>query len=160
MRLSELLRPEAVLLGVQGLDKWRVIGQLTDLLVAAGRLPQDKREAVLDALLARERSMSTGMENGVAIPHCSMEEIDDTLVSLGISAGGVDFESIDGRPTHLVLLLVTPKNKTKVHIRTLAEIAKLLNDAGFRDRLIGAASADAVLALIRQREADDRLGTA
>jgi len=157
MRLSELLRRETVHLEVKDLDKWKVIERLTDLLVSAGRLDPVKRQAVLDALLARERSMSTGMENGIAIPHCSMDDIEDTLVALGVSREGIDFESIDGRPTHLVLLLVTPKNKTKVHIRTLAEIAKLLNDARFRDSLIAAASADQVLEFVRKRESDERL---
>lgn len=156
MRLSELLHREAVLLGVKGLDKWQVIERLTDLLVTSGRLPEAKRRAVLDALLARERSMSTGMENGIAIPHCSLEEIDDTQVTLGVSQDGLDFESIDGKPTHLILLLVTPKNRTKVHIRTLAEIAKLLNDSGFRDRLVRADSSDHVLELVREREAQER----
>lgn len=158
MRLSELLRTEAVLLEVRDLDKWQLIEQLTDLLVQAERLPAEKRDAVLKALLQRERSMSTGMENGVAIPHCSMEEVDDTLVTLGISREGIDFESIDGRPTHIVLLLVTPKNKTKVHIRTLAEIAKLLNDRGFRESLIAAGGRDEVLALIRKRESEEGMG--
>ena len=157
MRLSELLHGESVLLGVHDLDKWHVIERLTDLLVAAGRLPESKRPAVLEALLQRERSMSTGMENGVAIPHCSMEEVDDTLVALGISREGVEFESIDAKPTHLILLLVTPKNKTKVHIRTLAEIAKLLNDSRFRDRLVAAATNEDVLGLVRQREAEERV---
>lgn len=156
MRLSELLRREAVTLEIKDLDKWRVIEHLTDLLVSSGRLAPTKRQAVLDALLARERSMSTGMENGIAIPHCSMEEIDDTLVTLGVAQGGIDFESIDGRPTNLILLLVTPKNKTKIHIRTLAEIAKLLNDARFRDALVAATSSDQVLELVRRRESEER----
>lgn len=156
MRLSELLRPEAILLDLRDLDKWQVIERLTDLLVGSGLLPAEKRTPVQDALLARERSMSTGMENGIAIPHCSLDALDDTLVTLGISQSGIDFESIDGKPTHLVLLLVTPKNKTKVHIRTLAEIAKLLNDGAFRERLVAASAADEVLALIRKREADER----
>lgn len=154
MRLSELLREEAVRLDLKDLDKWQVIRELTELLVTSGGLAADKKEAVLDALLARERSMSTGMEKGVAIPHCSMEEVDDTLVSLGVSSEGVDFESIDGQATHLVLLLVTPKNRTKVHIRTLAEIAKLLNDADFRDRLIAAKDPAEALARICEREAE------
>lgn len=153
MRLSELLRPQAVLLGIGDSDKWKVIERLTDHLVEAGRLPTGHRDAVLDALLARERSMSTGMENGVAIPHCSMDEVSDTLVALGVAPSGIDFESIDGRPTHLILLLVTPKNKTKVHIRTLAEIAKLLNDETFRSELIAAGSPDTVLDLVKKREA-------
>lgn len=153
MRLSELLRPEGVCLGVRNLDKWRVIEDLTRQLVGAGCLPEGQRPAVHQALVQRERSMSTGMENGVAIPHCSMEEVEDPLVALGISREGIDFESIDGLPTHLILLLVTPKNKTKVHIRTLAEIAKLLSDAAFRQQLVGAESRDQVCQMIRDQEA-------
>lgn len=152
MRLSELLREEAIRLDIQDRDKWEVIRDLTDLLVTSGGLPEEQRDSVLDALLARERSMSTGMEKGVAIPHCSMEDVKDTLVALGVSKSGVDFESIDGQPTHLILLLVTPKNKTKVHIRTLAEIAKLLNDGDFRDQLVSANTPAEVLERIRARE--------
>ncbi|MBL8768132.1 MAG: PTS sugar transporter subunit IIA [Planctomycetes bacterium] len=154
MRLSDLLRPEAVLLGVKGLDKWALIERLCDQLVRAQRLPSARRQQVLDALFQRERSMSTGMENGIAIPHCSLDEIEDTLVVLGVSREGVQFESIDGKPSHLILLLVTPRNKTKVHIRTLAEIAKLLNDAAFREKLIAAESSTDVVSLIRAQETE------
>ncbi len=157
MRLSELLRPETVMLDVRGLDKWQLIERLTDLLSSSGRLPAEDRKSVLDALLVRERSMSTGMENGIAIPHCSLEQIDDTLVTLGVSQEGLNFESIDGRPTHLVLLLVTPKNKTKVHIRTLAEIAKLLNDETFRSNLIAAGSAERIIELVKAQESEERM---
>ena len=153
MRLSDLLRPEAVRLEVRDADKWEVIETLTDHLVSCGCLDGQKRDVVLEALLARERSMSTGMERGIAIPHCSLEQVDETLVALGISSEGVEFESIDGERTHLILLLVTPKNKTKVHIRTLAEIAKLLNDESFRESLVNAGTEGDVLDLIRQREA-------
>jgi PTS system fructose-specific IIA component len=155
MRLSELLRPEAVLLGVRDVDKWTLIERLTDLLVDTGRLDPARREITKKALFDRERSMSTGMENGIAIPHCSIDEIDDTLVALGVSEAGIAFESIDGAPTHLILLLVTPRNKTKVHIRTLAEIAKLLNDEAFRGRLIKARTPDEVSDQIRLQESVD-----
>ena len=154
MRLSDLLRPEAVLLDVTGQNKWALIERLCDQLVTAQRLPAARRQQVLDALFQREKSMSTGMENGIAIPHCSLDEIEDTLVVLGISKVGVPFESIDGKATHLILLLVTPRNKTKVHIRTLAEIAKLLNDAAFREKLIAAESSADVVRLIRAQEAE------
>jgi PTS system fructose-specific IIA component len=155
MRLSELLRPEAVLLDVRDVDKWTLIDRLTDLLVETGRLDIAKRDLTKKALFDRERSMSTGMENGIAIPHCSIDEIEDTLVALGVSEAGIAFESIDGAPTHLILLLVTPRNKTKVHIRTLAEIAKLLNDEAFRGRLIRARKPDEVLEQIRLQESAD-----
>jgi len=113
----------------------------------------EKSEGILYKTLKRRENLgSTGIGTGIAIPHCSMEEIDDTLVSLGVSGSGVDFESIDGGATHLILLLVTPRNKTKVHIRTLAEIAKLLNDNEFRGRLVAAGSPEDILSQIRQQE--------
>ena len=154
MRLSELLDPSAVTFDLAGLDKWAVIERLTDLLVESGRLPAALRDRTVEALVARERSMSTGMENGVAIPHCSVEWVEDTLISLGICREGIDFESIDGRPTHIVLLLVTPRQRTKTHIRTLAEIAKLLNDERFRRGLLEAADPTAVVETVKRREAE------
>lgn len=155
MKLSELLSEKAILLDIKDQDKWAVIARLTDLLVESGQIPQDARDPVHAALVDREKSMSTGMENGIAIPHCCVDLIDDTVVSLGVSREGIAFESIDGKPAHLVILLVTPKNKTKMHIKTLAEIAKLLNHETSRSRLVEADSPAEVLRIIREEEKDD-----
>ena len=93
------------------------------------------------------------MESGIAIPHTSVEEIDDTAVALGICPKGIDFQSIDGGTTHLVILLVNPAHRTKVHIRTLAEIARLLSSAELRHELVGSESAAQVLESVRAAEA-------
>lgn len=153
MKLSEVLEESAVLLDLNGLDKWRAIDTLTDRLVSSGQVVEAHRERVHEALVARERSMSTGMENGLAIPHTSVEELEQTVVALGIATDGIDFEAIDGRPTHLVVLLVNPANRTKTHIRTLAEIARLLSSPELRSALVGASSAEAALEVIRAGEA-------
>jgi PTS system fructose-specific IIA component len=152
MRLSEVLREDAILLGKEGINKWQAIEQLTEVLVKAGELDASRRQAVVDALMARERSMSTGMENGIAIPHCSVVLVDRTLVSIGIFPQGIAFDSIDGSDAQLIFLLVTPKNRTKIHIKTLAEIAKLLNQEGFRKRLIQAGSSAEALQIIQGEE--------
>ena len=153
MKLSEVLTESAVLLDPQAGDKWQLIELLTDSLVASGQIEADSRDPVHEALLGRERSMSTGMEHGLAIPHKSEDQVDKTAVALGICRAGIDFEAIDDRPTHLVILLVNPSNRTKAHIRTLAEIARLLSNADLRTALHEAPSAQVALEKIREAEA-------
>ena len=153
MKLSEVLTESAVLLDLQGRDKWHLIELLTDALVGSGQINSGRRDTVLEALVVRERSMSTGMENGIAIPHTSVPEVEKTAIALGISRSGVDFEAIDGGQTHLVILLVNPSNRTKAHIRTLAEIARLLSSAELRQALQDAPSAGVALDRIREAEA-------
>jgi mannitol/fructose-specific phosphotransferase system IIA component (Ntr-type) len=135
------------------LDKWQLIEALTDSLVASEQIEAEHRDSVLAALVNRERSMSTGMENGIAIPHTSVDEVEKTAVALGIFQEGIDFEAIDGRPTHLIILLVNPSNRTKAHIRTLAEIARLLSNAELRAALHEAPNALVALEKIREAEA-------
>ena len=153
MKLSEVLAEPAVLLDLDGRDKWQAISELTDCLVATRQVPASHRDAVHAALVSREKSMSTGMENGIAIPHTSVPQVDHAAVALGIARGGIDFQAIDGRPTHLVILLVNPANQTKAHIRTLAEIARLLSSSDLRASLVRSETAAHVLSTIRAAEA-------
>lgn len=153
VKLSEVLAEPAVLLDLDGRDKWQAISELTDRLAATRQVPEAHRDAVHAALVAREKSMSTGMENGIAIPHTSVPLVEHPAVALGISRAGIDFQAIDGRPTHLVILLVNPANQTKAHIRTLAEIARLLSSSELRTALVRADTAAHVLSTIRAAEA-------
>ena len=153
MKLSEVLAEPAVLLDLDGRDKWQAIEELTDRLVSTRQIHGQHRGRVHEALVAREKSMSTGMEQGISIPHTSVTEIESTAVALGISRCGIDFQAIDGRPTHLVILLVNPANRTKAHIRTLAEIARLLSSSDLRAALVRSDSAAQVLETIRAAEA-------
>ncbi|HZL98944.1 MAG TPA: PTS sugar transporter subunit IIA [Planctomycetota bacterium] len=153
MKLSELLVEPAVLHGLEGLDKWAVIAELTDRLVGTAQIPPGLRDLVCDSLVAREKAMSTGMEHGVAIPHASVAQLERPAVSMGIAPAGVDFQAIDGRPTQLVILVVNPANRTKEHIRTLAEIARLLSSREMRDALVASGSGARALEIIRQAEA-------
>jgi len=153
MKLSEILLEKAIVLGIDNeISKWDLIKKLTDVLEESGQITSEMKGPIYDGLIEREKSMSTGMENGIAIPHCCVNIINDTVVSLGISRDGVDFDSIDSKPSHLVILLVTPKNKTKMHIKTLAEIAKLLNNGESRKHILEAESPDDALRIIRAEE--------
>ena len=153
LKLSELLVESAVLHDLQGRDKWAVIDVLTDLLVETGQIRPESRNHVRDSLVSREKAMSTGMEHGVAIPHASVPEVERPAVAMGVAPSGVDFQAIDGRPTHLIILLVNPANRTKDHIRTLAEIARLLSSREMRDALVASGTSARALEIIRQAEA-------
>ena len=152
MKLSELLPESAVLLDLDGSDKWQIIETLSQALVRTEQIEGALFDEVHSALVARETSMSTGMEAGLAIPHASVARVEKTAVALGIAREGVDFAAIDGGTTHLVMLLVNPSNRTKSHIRTLAEIARLLGDADLRQALREAPGPAAALDLIREAE--------
>ena len=140
MRPSELFEPEDLLLGFDPADKWEAIHALVDHLVDRGRIDASAAEPVREAVLARERSMSTGMELGVAIPHAAVDELPEIVGAMGIVRrdGGLDFESIDGQATQVIVLLVIPKAQKLLHIRTLADIARVLAKEAVRERLMAA----------------------
>jgi len=153
VKLSEMLTESSIILGLDDRDKWQAIEELTDRLVSTEQIERQHRDRVHEALVSREKSMSTGMEAGIAIPHTSVDEVEHTAVALGICPKGIDFQAIDGGTTHLVILLVNPANRTSAHVRTLVEIARLLSSAELRGELVGSESAEQVLATIRAAEA-------
>jgi mannitol/fructose-specific phosphotransferase system IIA component (Ntr-type) len=149
MKLSELLTDESVILPLEASDKWQAIRIMAQGMVAMGALPADQLAAVEVALVAREESMTTGMEDGIAIPHAAVDNIPEVIAVLGIAPEGVEFEALDGQPARLLVCLVIPRAKKLQHIRTLAEIAKLLSRAPVRERLLGCDAPQQVLEAIR-----------
>ena len=154
MRLSELFSVEDVLVDFQPADKWDAIQKLVQHLVARGRLDRAAAPAIIEAVQSRERSMSTGMEHGIAIPHAAVDGVQSVLACLGIVSNdrGLAFESIDGRPTRVVVLLVIPRSQKLLHIRTLADIARVLGRDSVREALV--ASKDASTAWSALAEGD------
>ena len=138
MELRALFTPGDVLVGFDPADKWDAIRRLIDHLAHAGKLPRAAVAQVLDQVLARERSMSTGMERGIAIPHAAVDQVDRVLACMGIvsSPAGLQFESIDAQPARLVVLLVIPRSQKLLHIRTLADVARVLGVDSVREALI------------------------
>lgn len=155
MRLSEFLQPELITVGLEAKDKWEAITHLVDLMVAANKVKPENREKIIETIFDRERSMSTGMERGIAIPHANSRLIDDVVGALGISKEGVPFESLDGKPAQLIILLVIPKDKFQQHVRTLAGIARLFNHDQMTRALRNAASAEEAMETIRAEEGKD-----
>lgn len=155
MRLSEFLRPELITVGLEVKDKWEAITHLVDLMVTANRVKPEHREKIIETIFDRERSMSTGMERGIAIPHANSPLIDDVVGAMGISKEGIAFESLDGQPAQLIILLVIPKDKFQQHVRTLAGIARLFNHDQMTRALRNATSAEEAMETIRAEEGKD-----
>jgi mannitol/fructose-specific phosphotransferase system IIA component (Ntr-type) len=152
MKLSELLREGQVATGFQARDKWEAISKLVDLLVAQGRVAPARRSAVHEALVAREKVASTGMEFGVALPHAPVDGIEEALAVLALSPQGINFQSADGQPARIIVLLVIPRKAVPKHIPTLAGIARLLNFEELREALVRARTPREALQLVRAEE--------
>jgi len=155
MKLSEFVQPELIKVGLEAKDKWEAITQLIDLMVAAGRVKAEDRGKIVDVVFDRERSMSTGMERGIAIPHANSPLLEDVVGAIGISRSGIPFESLDGGPSDLIVLLVIPKDKFQKHVRTLAGIARLFNHDQMTSALRNAQTADEVMQIIIAEEGKD-----
>lgn len=155
MQLSEILGADDLIVPFEASDKWDAIRRLVDHLVDEGRIEVGQGEAVHEAILARERSMSTGMERGIAIPHAAVDEIEDVVACMGVvtDEAGLAFESIDGRPTRFVVLLVIPRSKKLLHIRTLADVARVLSRDEIRDGLLEADDAESAWQVLDEDEA-------
>jgi mannitol/fructose-specific phosphotransferase system IIA component (Ntr-type) len=152
MKLSQLLEPEQILLPFSATDKWAAISAMPAALVKAGRLSQALEPAAVEALLARERSMTTGMEGGVAIPHAALDGIEALLAVLAVAPQGIPFDTLDGQPGRLLVGLLIPRAEKLLHIRTLAEVARLLSRASVRDKLLACTTPVEALATIRAEE--------
>lgn len=139
MRLQELIPPQHILIGLAARDKWEVIERMTGNLQAQGALPGELAGTYREAVVQRERSMSTGMERGIAIPHAAVDGIERVVAALAVVSGpdgnGVPFDSVDSGPAWLVVLLLIPRPQKLVHIRTLADLARHLGREDVRQAL-------------------------
>ncbi len=150
MTLGNLLSAQAILPEMQATERYAAIAELVDLLVARDQIAAENRDTVLEALRAREETMSTGIGFGIAIPHASSEHVTEVVAAFGRSSVGIEFEALDNAPVKFVVLFVVPKDQFQTHLRTLAAIAKFLNDRAVRDRLGAATSADEILAIFEK----------
>jgi PTS system nitrogen regulatory IIA component len=118
------------------------------------RKPSLDKGALVDVLIDRERLGSTGIGDGVAIPHGKIHGIEQPIISFGRSRKGLDFESMDGEPVHLFFLLVAPENSASIHLKALARIARILKNSSFRKVLIEARSRKEIYDIITQNDED------
>jgi len=138
VQLSELFQEDVIKVGLEARDKWEAIEELVDVLVSAHELRLNDRSAVIDAVNVRERSFSTGLKYGLAIPHGTVECVSELVAAMGTSEAGVPFESADDAPARLVILLLVPKASFQQYVPILAGITGLATAAGLRDALVAA----------------------
>lgn len=142
MDLRELFEPDDLLIDFDPVDKWDAIERLVAHMVERGRIPGESSESIREAVLQRERSMSTGLERGLALPHAAVDDVTKVAACLGVVGReeGLAFESIDAQPARLVVLLVIPRDQKLLHIRTLADLARVLGNDAVRTRLLEASA--------------------
>ena len=153
MDLSSLLTVDQIVPQMQSNERWTAIAELVDLLVKVGKVKPDDHETVLNALKQREETMSTGIGFGIAIPHASSDRVTEVVAAFGRSPAGIEFDSLDNAPVKFVVLFVVPRDQFQMHLRTLAAIAKLLNDRTVREALAAADTAEKILAIFKSRGA-------
>lgn len=151
MDLASLLTAEQILPQMQATERWGAIVELVDLLVKVGKVKPADRDVVLAVLRQREETMSTGIGFGIAIPHASSDRVGEVIAAFGRSSGGIEFDSLDNAPVKFIVLFVVPRDQFQMHLRTLAAIAKLLNDRTVREALGNAADANDILAIFKSR---------
>src|SRR5437867_12615955 len=151
MSLGNLLSAEQIIPEMTATERWPAIVELIDLLVRLSKIKPDDRDSVLASLKQREGTLSTGIGFGIAIPHCSSDRIDDVVAAFGGSTAGIEFDALDNAAVKFVVLFIVPKDQFQTHLRTLASIAKFLNDRAVRESLASAKSADEILTIFRER---------
>lgn len=150
MKISELLDPRAIVADLKAREKTKALAELTDALLICE--PSLDRDEVIAVLQERENLGSTGIGDGVAIPHGKLTGIPELRLVFGRSHEGVDFESMDGQPAYLFFLLIAPEESVGVHLKTLAKISKLLKDASVRKKLMDAPDSQTIYQVILDEE--------
>ena len=158
MDLLTLTRSRLISFGCRADAKERAIEGLLDFLVKEGAVPRDAREQILQAIFTRERRLSTGLEDGVAIPHGITNAIEEEVAVVGLFPEGVPFDAADGQPARIVILLITPELKRYRHVSNLAEIARQMRRRDFRELLGGARTLAEAIDTLRMPCAGDNEG--
>ena len=151
MKIAEFLSPSAVVAELTARSKADVLEELCRALAKAH--PELKADRLLDVLREREKLGSTGIGEGVAIPHGKLAGLPQLVASFGVSRPGVDFDAIDGKATHLFFALVAPENSAGVHLKALARISRLFKNNRFRQAILDARSSEEIYRLIAEEDA-------
>ena len=150
MKILDILDKECIIPELRSRTKEEVLEELTGALLSC-KANLDK-EALVEVLLERERLGSTGIGDGIAIPHGKVQDLDELVLSFGRSTQGIEFDSMDGRPTHLFFLLIAPENSAGIHLRALAKISRLLKSSPFRQRLLEAGTEEELFQVIQEED--------
>ena len=151
MKISDILVREASILDLKSTTKDDLLAEMASSLAATEATLE--ADALLGVLREREALQSTGIGEGVAIPHGKVQGLDRLVATFARSTGGVDFDSIDGQPTQLLFLLIVPEQSGGQHLKALARISRFFRDASFREKLLGAGDLEEIFRAIEEEDA-------
>jgi len=152
MKIVDFLKPGLIIENLTSQNKQDILKEFSQCIEKALGLKADK---VFNVLIEREKLGSTGIGEGVAIPHGKLSDIPELVCCFGRSQRGIEFEAIDNKPVYLIFLLLAPENSAGTHLKALAKISKILKDPGFRKQILEAESAEKIYQIIK--EEDDKL---
>jgi PTS system nitrogen regulatory IIA component len=150
-RLVDLVKPERIRVPLNGQDKASILAELVDL-VARSEGREGEREAIYRAVLEREGVLSTGVGDGIALPHAKYEGLDGMVMAAGVSRNPVDYGSLDGKPVRLFFLLIAPESAAGAHVRALSRLSRVMRDPALRSRLIEASDEVAFFRVLGEAE--------
>ena len=150
MKIIDMLKTDYILEELKSGNKRDVLKELVGSFMKIHQKLDS--EATLNVLFEREKLGSTGIGEGIAIPHGKITVLDQLILSFGRSAVGIDFDAMDGKPVHLFFLLIAPENSAGQHLKTLAKISKMLKDSVFRTKLMAAKSKDELYKIIANQD--------
>ena len=152
MRITGFLCKDAIEVNLQATKKKETLKELIDKLAAAKKIKENVKEKVLQALLEREKLGSTGIGQGVAIPHAKTDKVSEIVCAFGTSKKGVEFDALDGEKVYIIFLLVAPQDSAGMHLKVLAKISRLLKDKFFRQALREAGTSGEVIKIIKEED--------
>lgn len=150
MNILDILSPQCIISPLASMDKRAVIDELVDCLAGAARVRDPK--SLKEAVWTREQTRTTGIGNGLAIPHGKSASMTNVAMAMGRPPRPMDFEAIDGQPVRLVILLASPPDRTTDHIQALARISKLFAMNDFREKIYNASTPADIYALLKANE--------
>jgi len=154
MRIIDFLNEKCISINLKGRNKREILEELVDLLVNAGEIAD--KEAMVNVLLEREKLGSTGIGEGVGIPHGKTKIVKNLIAAFGRSEKGIDFDSLDGEPTYLFFLMVAPHDSAGPHLKALARISRLLKEKEFREELMRVPTQEVLLKAIRRKDEEGK----
>ncbi len=149
MKILNFLQKEAIITNLSSQNKKET---LEELAAPVAKILEIDNEILVRALMEREQLGSTGYDNGVGLPHAKLKNIDDTVLSFGVSKKGIDFDSLDGGLTNIFFLLLTSENSAGIHLRLLAKISKILKNENFRKKVMKAETGAEILSIIKKAD--------
>ncbi len=152
MRIMDFLDKKAISADLKAKDKEGVVKELVDLLVTAGTFKVKEKDNIVKKLMERESLGSTGIGQGIGIPHGKYDNVKELVAAFGLSRQGVDFESLDGEPAYIFFLLIAPEDSAGPHLKALARISRLLKDKYFRDILRASKDEKEIIKIINDED--------